>query len=227
MPNDSPADPSDRNALLKSYDTIAADYAEHLFAELERKPLDRHLLNRFSEEVRGRGFVGDFGCGPGQIARYLHERGVRMLGIDLSPEMIRQATQLSPEIEFRVGDLLALDLPDASLAGIVAFYSVIHFEPEDLGRAFGEMRRTLAPDGVLLLAFHVGAETIHLDELWGRSVSLDFRFLDPNEVIAALRTAGFAVTESSEREPYEGAEYPSRRCYLLARPGHGEPSIQP
>jgi len=72
---------------------------------------------------------------------------------------------------------------------------------------------------IVLLAFHVGDETVHRDELWGKTVSLDFRFLLPDFVTAALRSAGLAVAEAVEREPYEGAEYPSRRCYLLARPG--------
>ncbi len=220
MPTSSPAPAPVPNPLRDSYDAVAAEYVEHLFTELEKKPLDRHLLNRFAEEVRGRGLVEDLGCGPGHVARYLHEQGVNVLGIDLSPEMIRQAARLSPEIEFRVGDLLALDLADATLAGIVAFYSMIHFEPPQLDLALREMRRVLAPDGLLLLAFHIGTETLHLDELWGQAVSLDFRFLVPDEVKAALAAAGFVVTESTEREPYEGAEYPSRRCYLVARPGH-------
>ena len=214
-----PADPSEPlDTLRTSYDAVAAEYVEHLFTELEGKPLDRHLLNRFAEEVRDRGLVGDLGCGPGHVARYLHDLGLPVLGVDLSPEMIRQATRLNPEVEFRVGDLRSLDLPDDSLSGIVAFYSVIHFDDAELGVVFREFRRVLAPGGVLLVAFHVGTETIHLDELWGRAVSLDFRFLVPGEIVAALRAAGLAVIESAEREPYEGAEYPSRRCYLLARP---------
>lgn len=203
--------------IRASYDSVAAAYVEHLYAELAQKPLDRHLLNRFAEEVRDRGMVGDLGCGPGHVARYLHDRGVRMLGLDLSPEMVRWATRLNPDVEFRVGDLRALDLPDASLAGIVAFYSVIHLEPSELGMAFRELRRVVAGNGVLLVSFHVGDQTLHLDELWGQAVSLDFHFLPPGTVIAALQAAGFLVTESVEREPYEGAEYPSRRCYLFAR----------
>lgn len=68
-----------------SYDSAAEAYAQHLASELDRKPLDRHLLNRFAEEVRGRGLVADIGCGPGHVARYLHDRGVSIVGIDLSP----------------------------------------------------------------------------------------------------------------------------------------------
>jgi SAM-dependent methyltransferase len=205
------------DSVRASYDSVAAAYVEHLYSELARKPLDRHLLNRFAEEVRERGTVGDLGCGPGHVTRYLHDQGVRMLGIDLSSEMVRWATQLNPDVEFRVGDIRALDLPDASLAGIVAFYSVIHLDPSELGIAFRELRRVLAGGGVLLVAFHIGDQTLHLDELWGQAVSLDFRFLQPGTVVAALHAAGFLVTEFVEREPYEGVEYPSRRCYLIAR----------
>jgi SAM-dependent methyltransferase len=205
------------DSLRTSYDAVAAAYGEHLYTELEQKPLDRHLLNRFAEEVRARGTAADLGCGPGHVARYLHDQGVKMLGLDLSPEMIRWATERNPEIEFRVGDIRALDLPDASLAGIVAFYSVIHLEPSELGPAFAEFRRVLAPAGVLLVAFHIGEQTVHLDELFEQPVSLDFHFLQPGTVTAALQAAGFVVTEFVEREPYPDAEYPSRRCYLFAR----------
>jgi len=205
------------DSIRSSYDAVAEAYVEHLFSELDAKPLDRHLLNRFAEEVRERGTVADLGCGPGHVARYLHERGVRTIGVDLSPEMIRRAAQLSPGLEFRAGDFRSLDFEDASLAGIVAFYSVIHLGPAELPLALREFRRVAAPGGVLLLAFHIGDEMLHLEELWGEAVSLDFRFLQPQHVIEELRSAGFRVTESTEREPYEGAEYPSRRCYLFAR----------
>ena len=74
--------------IRESYDSAAEAYAEQLAGELEKKPLDRHLLNRFAEETRGRGLVADLGCGPGHVARYLHDQGVEVIGIDLSSEMI-------------------------------------------------------------------------------------------------------------------------------------------
>ena len=200
-----------------SYDSAAKAYAEHLATELVHKPLDRHLLNRFAEETRGRGLVADLGCGPGQVARYLQEQGVTVIGIDLSPEMVRVAAGLHPGIEFRTGDMNQLDLPGGSLAGIVVFYSIVHFRPAELGAVFQEARRVLMPGGWALISFHIGEEVIHLDDLFGSPVSLDFRFHVPSAVIEALRCAQLALIEHAEREPYEGVEYPSRRCYLLAR----------
>jgi SAM-dependent methyltransferase len=207
----------DASRTRESYDELAATYTERIFTELAGKPLDRHLLNRLAEDVRGHGLVADLGCGPGHVARYLHDQGVRMLGIDLSPRMIDSARQRSPDIEFRVGDMRALDLPDGALAGIVAFYSLIHIGEPEMGATLRELRRVLAPGGLLLVAFHIGEETVHRDELWGHTVSLDFRFLMPSPMVARLIEAGFAVLERVEREPYPEVEHPSRRCYLLAR----------
>jgi SAM-dependent methyltransferase len=207
----------DVSRTRESYDELAATYTERIFTELAGKPLDRHLLNRLAEDVRGRGLVADLGCGPGHVARYLHDQGVRMLGIDLSPRMIDSARQRSPDIEFRVGDMRTLDLPDGALAGIVAFYSLIHIGEPEMGATLRELRRVLAPGGLLLVAFHIGEETVHRDELWGHPVSLDFRFLMPLPMVARLIEAGFVVLERVEREPYPEVEHPSRRCYLLAR----------
>jgi len=204
-------------SIRESYDAAARAYADHLASELSGKPLDRHLLNRFAEEVRGRGLVADLGCGPGHVARYLHDQGVTVVGIDVSPQMIEEAKRLNPELEFRVGDMRALDLSPASLAAVVAFYSIVHFEPDELPAVMAELRRAMAPGGLALVAFHVGHDVVHVDELFGAPVNLDFRLHAPADVVAALRVTQLAVIEHVEREPYEGAEYPSRRCYLLAR----------
>ena len=140
-----------------------------------------------------------------------------MLGIDLSPRMIEAARQRSPELEFQVGDMRALALPDGALAGIVAFYSLIHINEREMGSTLRELRRVLTPGGLLLVAFHIGDETVHRDELWGHAVALDFHFFMPDAMIARCLEAGFLVMEQVEREPYPDVEHPSRRCYLLAR----------
>lgn len=201
----------------ESYDSAAAAYAEHLSDELARKPLDRHLLNRFAEETRGRGLIADLGCGPGHVARYLSQQGVAIFGIDFSAKMVAVARSLNPDLEFRVEDMGQLSASDASLAGVVLFYSIVHFDSTELVPIFREARRVLVPGGLALVSFHIGDEVVHRDDLFGARVSLDFRCHIPENVVEALRSAGFAVIEQIQREPYEGAEYPSRRCYLVAR----------
>ena len=203
--------------LRESYDSAAEAYTEHLSSELDRKPLDRHLLNRFAEETRGHGLVADLGCGPGHVAKYLHDQGVTVVGIDLSPQMIVCARQLNPDLDFRVDDMRRLSLPDESLIGLVAFYSIVHAAPAALLPILRQFRRVLRPGGLALVAFHAGEQVVHVEDLFGAPVSLDFHFHRPVDVIESLHAAQFDVIEQIERAPYEGAEYQSRRCYLLAR----------
>ena len=205
------------DAITRSYDRIAREYAARLFHELDQKPLDRALLDCFAEQVRGLGPVADLGCGPGQIGRYLHDRGLPVVGVDVSAEMIAVARELSPAMTFQQGSMLRLDAADGAWAGIVAFYSIIHLTDDELARACQEFNRVLRAAGLLLVAFHVGGETVHRDELWGEPVDLDFRFLEPVTIARLLDAAGFAVEATIERRPYAVVEYPSARAYLLAR----------
>ena len=200
-----------------SYNRVAAEYARRIFGELEHKQLDRQLLDRFAAKVDGLGPVCDLGCGPGHVARYLHERGVQVMGLDLSPVMVEQARRLNPSIQFRQGNMLSLDIEDGTSGGIVAFYSIIHVPRADIAIALAEMKRVLRPSGVLLLAFHVGDETVHLDEWWGQRVSVDFLFFRPEEISDSLRAAGFEIEEIVEREPYPDVEHQSRRAYIFAK----------
>ena len=205
------------NDYQTSYDRVADEYVRRIFDELQHKPLDRQLLDRFAASVRDVGPACDIGCGPGHVARYLHERGVQVCGVDLSPAMVEQARRLTPGVEFRQGDMMALDRPDSAWAGIAAFYSIIHIHRGDMARALGELRRVLRPGGLLLLTFHIGDETIHLDEWWGQQVCVDFFFFRPAEVAGYLGEAGFEIEEIIEREPYPDVEHQSRRAYIFAR----------
>jgi SAM-dependent methyltransferase len=79
------------------------------------------------------GSVADVGCGPGRITAYLRELGVDAFGIDLSPAMIGVARRDHPGLRFEVGSMTDLDLADASVAGLVAWYSLIHVPDDEIG----------------------------------------------------------------------------------------------
>jgi ubiquinone/menaquinone biosynthesis C-methylase UbiE len=131
--------------------------------------------------------------------------------------MVERACRLTPGVEFRQGDIMALDVPDETWAGIVAFYSVIHIPRMDVVYALRELRRVLRPGGLLLLSFHIGDNTIHLDEWWGHEVCIDFFFFQSAEMESYLTSAGFEIEEIIEREPYPDVEHQSRRSYIFAR----------
>jgi ubiquinone/menaquinone biosynthesis C-methylase UbiE len=207
-----------------SYDRIADEYARRIYDELRSKPLDRKLLDRFAESVRKAGVVCDLGCGPGQIARYLHERGVAVCGMDLSAGMIERARQLNPDIEFHQGDMRALPIRDNTWAGITAFYAIVNLPSSDVVKALYEMLRVLKPGGCLFLAFHLGDDSLHLEEdLWRTGATLETNLFRVSTITGYLRVAGFKIDEVVERDPYAPeVEYQSRRAYIFARKANKE-----
>jgi SAM-dependent methyltransferase len=160
----------------------------------------------------------DLGCGPGQVARYLQERGVEVCGVDLSPGMVQIARELNHRVQFHQGDMTALAMPECTWVGIAAFYAIVNLAPAELKLALREMHRVLCPGGWLLLSFHIGEKVFRVEDLWGCAVNLDFYFFRTADVESYLRTAGFTIDETFEREPYAPeVEYQSRRAYIFAR----------
>lgn len=205
-----------------SYDQVAADYAARIAGELAHKPFDRQMLGRFADRARavpgGEDLpVLDLGCGPGHITRYLHDLGLPVIGVDISPRMLDEARRLNPGLAFRAGDMRALDWPDASVAAIAAPYSIIHIHRDDIISVLRELGRVLVPGGRLYLSFHIGDEVRHLDDWWEKPVDLDFVFFQVAEMEGNLRTAGFTEIETDERDPYPEVEVQTRRAYLFAR----------
>jgi len=206
------------SSIRENYDELADEYAHELFHELQHKPLDRELLDRFASHIPENGEVCDMGCGPGHVTRYLHLGGARVSGMDLSVRMVEIAKRLNPDIPFRVGNMMNLDLPDGHLAGISAFYAIVNIPDDSLPLVFREMARVLQPGGTILLAFHVGSDTIHVDELWGKRISLDFFFFLPASIQRYMENAGLEIDEIIERGPYApSVEHQSRRAYVFAR----------
>jgi SAM-dependent methyltransferase len=219
------SEPASTERVRVSYDAVVDAYVDRVHDELRHKPLDRALLTAFAEQVQsahGAGATaGDIGCGPRHVGAFLVEHGLEVTGIDLSPAMVDRARALHPEMRFSVGDMTALDIPDGSFHGLIAFYSIIHLSGDaEVRAALAEFHRTLADGGLLLVAVHLGEHgdsVVHADAMLGVSVDLDFHFFDVDRLAEAIADAGFEVVARLVRSPYEDVEVQTRRGYLLAR----------
>lgn len=212
-------DPEFIAAARSSYDAIAGAYREQHPDGLGDRPLERGLLTAFAELVRAGGTapVADLGSGPGYVTARLHALGVPVFGVDVSPRTVELARRSHPGLRFHVGSLTSLDLPDGSLGGIVALYSIIHVPDEHLTETFAGFHRVLEPGGHVLLAFQSGDEDdrLRLTERFGQAISLDCYWRTPETVADHLTKAGLLLKARVLREPEEDETRP--RAFLLAR----------
>ncbi|WP_062207175.1 class I SAM-dependent methyltransferase [Streptomyces sp. NBRC 109706] len=141
-----------------SYDTVAADYAELRRGALAEQPWLRAALGLFAEQVSaaGGGRVADIGCGSGTVTAHLRTLGVDAFGIDLSPGMVETARRDHPGVRFDVGSMTDLTLPTGSLAGLLAYWSLIHLPDDEVPTVLDHFHRVLRPGAPLQLGFHVG-----------------------------------------------------------------------
>ena len=112
--------------------------------------------NRAWACAQAKGDVLEIAFGTGlNLVHYPQD--VRLTGIELSPEMAaigrRRAEELRREVDLRVGDAQALELPDESFDTVVCTYG--HCTIPDHRAAIREARRVLRPGGTFVLAEHV------------------------------------------------------------------------
>jgi SAM-dependent methyltransferase len=183
-------------ATRASYDTVAASYADQVRDAMADRPYLRAALALFAGMVHaaGGGPVADVGCGPGHVTAHLHGLGIDAFGIDLSPVMIDVARRDHPGLRFEVGSMADLDLPATSVAGLLAWQSLIHIPDDEMPTVFGHFHRALRPGGPLQLLFHVGDESwLKTQGYGGNPMKVPVHRRQPGQVTAWLRDAGFTV----------------------------------
>lgn len=211
--------PSQWADIAATYDTVASAYVERFLHELDHKPFDRALLERFAQATSSLSSadhpVCDVGCGPGHVGAFIAQFGLEVIGIDLSRAMVAQARQCWPSLTFRQGDMTALPLDDGAVSGIVCFYALIHIPRHQVPMALADMHRVLIRGGSLLLAVHGGAGTLHSEEMLDQPAPIDATLFGLTELTRLVEQSGFTVNEAIERTPYP-EEHSTPRLYVWA-----------
>ncbi|MBV9928923.1 MAG: class I SAM-dependent methyltransferase [Acidobacteria bacterium] len=140
----------------------------------------------------------DVGCGTGAFSRRLAKTSERVLALDLSPNMVGVARERSaqfPNIEFKVADVLKLELPSERF-DCVASIATLHHLPA--ASVLQKLKRALKPGGVLLILdlFHAeglldyAAGALSVPFSFGLSLAKRGRLRPPREVRRAWEEHG-------------------------------------
>lgn len=136
---------------IEWYDQNAKEYAEKTNANPKNKLYDKFLTD-FVKYFSINAKILDAGCGSGRFTNALQSKGIDVVGLDLSKQLISEAKTSYPLINFQYGDLLDLPFQDEYFDGIWAQASVIHFENDkQVSLVLSEFSRVLKQDGFLYL----------------------------------------------------------------------------
>jgi ubiquinone/menaquinone biosynthesis C-methylase UbiE len=207
----------DGDAVAATYDLVATSYADALPDDSYEADLDRAMIADFAARV-GRTAarrVLDAGCGAGRMAPVLAGRGLQYTGVDLSPAMVRTARDRHPLHHFLQGSVTALPLADASIDGVLAWYSLIHTDGDGLPAVLREFRRVLVPGGLLLLGTQSGSGHRVLSRAYGHEIALTAHLHGALLLDRLLGAEGFAVEATLVRAPRRSERHD--QAIILAR----------
>jgi ubiquinone/menaquinone biosynthesis C-methylase UbiE len=217
--------PQDR-VTQAAFDTVAEDYARLLPDLSAEAALEREVLATFAVLVGQGATVLDVGCGTGRVAAHLTQTGLRVIGLDLSEGMLRQAP---PELPVFVAHAGALPVRSGSCHGVVAWYSLINLAPALLPGVFEELARVTTAGGPLVLGFQSGdGERVDRASAYGHPVPITYWRHHVGDmtaaVTAAVTAAGFGLHSTVRREaelPHETAP----QAFALARRLEGTDAV--
>jgi len=152
--------------------------------------------------------VLDVGCGIGGASRYVAATiGCRVTGIDLTPEYIAAAeeltrlTGLSDRVQYRVAGALKMPFDDRTFDAAITFHVAMNIK--DRGGLYREVARVLEPGSTFCIYDVMKGEgdALKYPVPWAETPATS-HLTTPQEMQSLLRDAGFEVAETEDRTAF-------------------------
>jgi ubiquinone/menaquinone biosynthesis C-methylase UbiE len=201
----------------QAYNLAARKYHDLFHNEMNEKEYDRKLLDSFSAKFNKDSLICDAGCGPsGHIGRYLFDKGIKVVGVDISEKCVELARLNNPKIKFECADISKMPFDNNSFDGLISYYSIINTPKIYVGRIFAEFRRVLKPGGSLLVAVKAGTVEGYIDDLLGIKTKIYNTLFTQEEIVAYFSQSGFLLEFFDKRNPYD-FEISNERIFAIGK----------
>ncbi|MBI2546684.1 class I SAM-dependent methyltransferase [Candidatus Woesearchaeota archaeon] len=186
-----------KKITIRSYDKTVKDYTKNV-----RNLHPKREATAFLSLLKRNSLILDLGCGPGRDAKIFSDKGLKVVGVDLSKNMILAAKKNAPRARFKVMDLTDLKLRDKSFDGIWAHMSFLHLSKKDLLMALKEAYRVLKRGGILYLSVKQGSGQKFLpDSRYKENIKKFWVFYQKDEIEQMLVKSGFRIMQSYVKTP--------------------------
>ncbi len=201
----------------QAYNLAAQKYHDLFHNEMNEKEYDRKLLDSFAARFNKDSLICDAGCGPSaHIGKYLFDKGIKVVGVDISEKCIELAKLNNPEMKFECADICNMPFDDNSFDGLISYYSIINTPKIYIPKIFSEFRRVLKPDGFLLVAVKAGTTEGYIDDLLGIKTKTYFSLFTQEEIVNYFSQAGFLLEFFDKRNPYD-FEISNERIFAIGK----------
>ena len=172
------------------YDTIAKEYADQIENFAPKKE-----LNKFVSLLPKNGKILDVGCAAGRDSFYLADKGFKVVGIDLSEELLKIARKKGSHVDFQKQDMRKLKFAPFSFEGIWASAAILHLTRAETPAVLKQFYKLLKIGGNLFISVKQGEGEADVREELSGGLSRHFTFFQNNELKNLLMNAGFKVVE--------------------------------
>ena len=201
----------------QAYNLAAPKYHNLFHNEMNEKEYDRKLLDSFATRFNKNSLICDAGCGPSaHIGRYLFDKGLKVVGVDISEKCVDLARLHNPDMKFECADICSMTFDDNTFEGIISYYSIINTPKVYVNKIFTEFRRVLKPDGYLLVAVKSGGTEGFIDNLLGIKTKIYSSLFTQEEIVAYFKEAGFVLEFFDKRSPYD-FEISNERIFAIGK----------
>lgn len=201
----------------QAYNLLAQEYHDLFHNEMKEKEYDRNFVDSFISRFNKDALILDAGCGPsGHIGRYVFDKGLQVIGVDLSEKCVEMARQLNPGMEFQIGDIGNLAFDDNSFDGIISYYSIIDTPKNQVPKILKEFRRVLKPGGYLLVAVKAGDTEGYIYHPLGDKVEIYMSLFSEEEISSYYEKGGFVLEFIERRNPYD-FEISNERIFAIGK----------
>ena len=180
---------------IRWYDDNAEEYAE---SANQVQPVQ--IIEDFLAVLPEDPYVLEAGCGPGRESKIFRNKGIRVVGIDLSEGLIAVARKHNPDVEYIIGDFRNMPFVDGIFDGVWSHASLVHFEQiQDVEDSLAEFYRVLKQGGKLFVKTkarigenetEVVADTLSNHDRF-------FRYYTIEQLTNLLEKAGFTIHSAS------------------------------
>lgn len=175
--------------IEKVYDSIADLYDEVLWTDM---PYNDEM-DKFASLLNGKEVL-DIGCAMGSFTKYLSDKGLHMEGIDISSKLIDIAKKKVPNVNFRVMDMLNMDI-DKAYDGIMFINSTIHIEKKNMLPLLENVTNMLKDDGVIFMILLEGDGEMYVEEPLDTSISEFVNFYRALEIEEVFKKAKLTIID--------------------------------